>query len=100
MIKLILLGFVTKVNIKGTDIVGKFAMGFAMFVLTPFLVTTVMGSGRTIQAIAGGTIYPKGRNQSSGPSFSRLCFGTRVDLIVLGRARMISRIPGTRTQEH
>ena len=48
MIKLILLGFVTKVNIKGTDIVGKFAMGFAMFVLTPFLVTTVMGSGRTI----------------------------------------------------
>ena len=36
MIKLILLGFVTKVNIKGTDIVGKFAMGFAMFVLTPF----------------------------------------------------------------
>ena len=59
MIKLILLGFVTKVNIKGTDIVGKFAMGFAMFVLTPFLVTTVMGSGRTIRAIAGGTILSK-----------------------------------------
>ena len=51
--KIDLPGFVTKVNIKGTDIVGKLAMGFAMFVLTPFLVTTVMGSGRTIRAIAG-----------------------------------------------
>ena len=74
MIKLILLGFVTKVNIKGTDIVGKFAMGFAMFVLTPFLVTTVMGSGRTIRAIAGGTILSKRKKPVEWSKFFAVVF--------------------------
>ena len=74
MIKLILLGFVTKVNIKGTDIVGKFAMGFAMFVLTPFLVTTVMGSGRTIRAIASGTILSKRKKPVEWSKFFAVVF--------------------------
>ena len=74
MVKLILLGFVTKVNIKGTDIVGKFAMGFAMFVLTPFLVTTVMGSGRTIRAIAGGTILSKRKKPVEWSKFFAVVF--------------------------
>ena len=74
MIKLILLGFVTKVNIKGTDIVGKFAMVFAMFVLTPFLVTTVMGSGRTIRAIAGGTILSKRKKPVEWSKFFAVVF--------------------------
>ena len=74
MIKLILLGFVTKVNIKGTDIVVKFAMGFAMFVLTPFLVTTVMGSGRTIRAIAGGTILSKRKKPVEWSKFFAVVF--------------------------
>ena len=73
-IKVILLGFVTRVNIKGTDIVGKFAMGFAMFVLAPFLVTIVLGSGRTVQAIAGGTILSKRRKPIEWSKFFAVMF--------------------------
>jgi len=73
-IKVILLVFVTRVNIKGTDIVGKFAMGFAMFVLAPFLVTIVLGSRRTVAAIAGGTILSKRRKPIEWSKFFAVMF--------------------------
>ena len=79
----------TKVNIKGTNIVGKFAMGFAMFVLTPFLVTTV--SGRREGPSLSFSVYDFITHMHTSrvvQVFRRSCFGTRVGLIVLGRARI------------
>ena len=74
MIKMALVMFVMRVNIRGTDIVGKFAMGFAMFVLTPFAVTILKGSAKTVEKIAAGTILSKTKKPVEWQKFFAVMF--------------------------